>query len=113
MVMCQSSRVHQHPPFLGVLQSAVVPYEPAPAPFIVNAGIVQCNVYGISRAVMVRPQERLFVRPVPDHEVHQRSRRLNVLKKVIVRIVFIMYIFLQDKVDSIKAFYVRIVYFTF
>ncbi len=70
MEVSEAARVHQHPALLRVLDGAVVPQEPAPAAFEVDAGVVEGNVDGVCGAVMVGPKKRLLVWPVPHHKVH-------------------------------------------
>ena len=58
-----------------------VPDESAATALKVDAGVVEREVDGVGRAVVVRPQERLLVGPVPHDEVHERPRRLKRQKR--------------------------------
>ncbi len=77
VVVGQPSGVHQHPPLLGASHAAVVPEEVAAAPLVVDAGVVHGDVDRVRGGVMMGSQVGLLVRPVPDHEVHDRPRRLK------------------------------------
>lgn len=44
---------------------------------IVDSGLIEGYIYGVGGGVVVRAQERLFIRLVPHHEVHNSSRRLE------------------------------------
>lgn len=70
MVVGQASRVHQHPALLGVRDGAVVADESAATALVVDAGMVERDVDGVGRCVVVRLQKGLFIRPIPDHKVH-------------------------------------------
>ena len=47
MVVGQTTGVHQHPAFLGILDGAVVADEPAAAALIIDAGAVERDVDGV------------------------------------------------------------------
>ena len=61
-------------------ESAVtsLPDEPATAAFVVDAGIVESNVYGVGGAVVVGTQKWLLVGPVADNKVHDGTWGLKV-----------------------------------
>ena len=80
MIVGQSSGVHKHPSFLCHLDCAIVADEIAAATFEVNSSMVQCQVDGVGRTVVVGPQEGLLIRSVPYHKVHQCSWRLEYWK---------------------------------
>lgn len=75
----QAAGVHEHPALLRVLHGAVVAQEAAAAALVVLAGLVEREVDGVGRGVVVRSQVGLLVGPVADDEVHQRSRRVVVV----------------------------------
>ncbi len=79
MVVGQTTGVHQHPAFLGILDGAVVADEPAAAALIIDAGAVERDVDGVGRRVMVGSQEGLLVRTVSYHEVHDGAGRLKMV----------------------------------
>ena len=69
--------MHQHPAFLGVFDGAVVANESAATTFIINSRAVEGDVDGVGGRVVVRPQERLLVGTVSNHEVHDGAGRLK------------------------------------
>ena len=79
MVVGQTTGVHQHPAFLGILDGAVVADEPAAAALIIDAGAVERDVDGVGRRVVVGSEERLFVWTVSYHEVHDGAGRLKMV----------------------------------
>ena len=79
MVVGQTTGVHQHPAFLGILDGAVVADEPAAAALVIDAGAVERKVDGVGRRVVVGSEEGLFVRSVSHHEVHDGAGRLKMV----------------------------------
>lgn len=68
MQVGQSTRVHQHPALLSVCHRTILPDEAAASALVVHAGVVERHVDGVDGGVVVRPQKRLFIRPVSYHE---------------------------------------------
>lgn len=70
MVVREAARVHEGPALSGRLHFTVVPEEPAAPALIVDVLVVEGDVDGEGGGVVVRPQRRLLIRTIPDHEVH-------------------------------------------
>lgn len=80
MVVSQSARVQQHPPLLRAGDGAVVADEVASAALIVDPDLVEGHVDSVGGAVVVRLEQGLLVRAIPDDKVHHGLRRLQGLR---------------------------------
>jgi len=71
--------MHQHPAWLRIGDGAVVSDELASTTLVIHTRLVQGDVDGIGRGVVMWPQEWLLVRAVSYDEIHKRPRWLLTL----------------------------------
>lgn len=65
--------MHQHPAWFRVGDRAVVSDESASTAFIIHSRLIQGDIDGVSRGVVMRPQGWLFVRAISHDEIHEGS----------------------------------------